>query len=169
MSEYIEVISLCYDFGTGSDNSDNTSGSDNSDNSSSDDNSEQPTQSDYISLFYGSSSSSNWGQAVSVGTTKSGGDFDASNIKAGGHFYVEYKGTQDKVELILQSYSGGAPWAKVQPSETGTANGNFFAKYSYDNCVAVFGSNFKSDLDRIHVGAMSEYIEVISLCYDFGK
>ncbi|MGN0595738.1 MAG: cellulase family glycosylhydrolase [Ruminiclostridium sp.] len=143
-------------------------GSGSNSGSSSDNSSNQSSQSDYISLFYGSSSASNWGQAVSVGTTKAGGSFDASNIKAGGHFYVEYKGTDGKVELILQSYSGGASWAKVQPSETGTANGNYYAKYSYDNCAAAFGSNFTSYLDMIHIGAMDAYIEAISLCYDFG-
>ena len=66
------------------------------------------SSSDYVSLFYGNASASNWGQAVDVATTRFGGKFDANNIKSGGHFYVEYSGTKGELELILQSMSGGA-------------------------------------------------------------
>ena len=140
-------------------------------NSGTDDSSSSGSSSavDYISLFYGSSSASNWGQAVSSYTTRAGGSFDASNITPGGHFYVEYTGTQNKLELILQSWSGGAGWGKVSISESGTANGNYFVKFSYDNCVAAFGSdNFSGLLDAIHVGAQNTNVTVISVCYDFG-
>lgn len=123
----------------------------------------------YVSLFYGDSWSSNWGQAVDVATTRCGGEFDAANIKKGGHFYVEYSGTEGKAELILQSMSGGASWAKVEPSEKGYANGHYFMKYSYDNCVKAFGSSdFTGLLDKIYVGATDTSVNVYSLCYDFG-
>lgn len=123
----------------------------------------------YVSLFYGDSWASNWGQAVEVATTRCGGSFDPSNIKLGGHFYVEYSGTEGEVELIMQSMSGGAGWAKISPSEKGTANGHYCAKYSYDNCVSAFGSsNFSGLLDKIYVGATSCSVNVYSLCYDFG-
>lgn len=126
--------------------------------------------SSYTSLFYGSASASGWNQAVSVATTRAGGSFDPSVITAGGHFYVEYSGAQDKLELILQSWSGGEGWAKVTASETGSANGNYFAKYSYDNCVAAFGtSDFAGKLDMLHVGAAGASIEVVSVCYDTGS
>ena len=124
----------------------------------------------YVSLFYGDSWSSNWGQAVDVATTRCGGEFDASNIKKGGHFYVEYSGTEGKAELIFQSMSGGASWAKVEPSEKGYANGHYFMKYSYDNCVKAFGTdNFVGLLDKVYVGATDTYVNVYSLCYDYGK
>lgn len=130
---------------------------------------ESTASSNYISLFYGDSWSSNWGQAVDVATTRCGGAFDPSNIKQGGHFYVEYSGTECEVELIMQSMSGGAGWAKITPSETGYANGHYYAKYSYENCVKAFGSsNFSGLLDKIYVGATSCSINVYSLCYDFG-
>jgi endoglucanase len=126
--------------------------------------------SNYVSLFWGNSSSSNWGQAVSVKTKKNGGSFDSSNIKTGGHFYVEYSGEYEKLELILQSWSGGNQWAKVKISESGSANGHYYAKFSYDNCVAAFGTNdFVNKLDTIHVGAMTGNVTVYSVCYDFGK
>ena len=143
----------------------NSSGNHSGNGSSSD----SSSTADYVSLFYGSADASNWSQAVSSYTTRAGGNFDASNIKSGGHFYVEYTGTQNKLELILQSWSGGANWGKVSISESGTANGNYYAKFSYDNCVAAFGSNnFSGLLDAIHVGAQDKDVTVISVCYDFG-
>lgn len=123
----------------------------------------------YVSLFYGSSWASSWGQAVDVATTRCGGSFNASNIKNGGHFYVEYDGEEGEIELILQSLSGAAGWAKVSISETGYANGHKYAKFSYDNCVSAFGtSDFSNKLDKIYVGAKSGSITVYSVCYDFG-
>ncbi len=141
-----------------------SSGSSNSGSSSS------GSSSSYTSLFYGSATASGWNQAVSVATTRAGGSFDASKITSGGHFYVEYKGSQDKIELILQSWSGGSSWGKVSISESGTANGNYYAKFSYDNCKATFGSaDFSSKLDMIHIGAAGANVEVISVCYDKGS
>lgn len=123
----------------------------------------------YVSLFWGNSSASSWGQAVSVKTKKNGGSFDASNIKKGGHFYVEYSGEYEKLELILQSWSGATEWAKVKISESGSVNGHYYAKFSYENCVSALGTgDFANKLDTIHVGAMGNNITVYSVCYDFG-
>lgn len=183
MDASIEVISVCYDKGnasssnnTSSNNSsssnntsNNTSSNNTSNNNTSSDNTSSDSAVNYTSLFYGSAKSSNWGQAVSVGTTRAGGSFDASAITPGGHFYVEYKGTQGKVELILQSWSGASSWGKVTATEAGTANGNYYVKYSYDSCVSAFGSkDFANKLDRVHVGAMDASLEVVSVCYDKG-
>lgn len=154
-----------------SDNGNNNSGNGNngSGNGNNNSGSDNDTAVNYTSLFYGSAFASGWDQAVSVSTTRAGGSFDAAVITEGGHFYVEYKGAQDKVELILQSWSGGEGWAKVSASETGTANGSYFAKFSYDNCVSAFGTkDFAGKLDRVHVGAAGGSIEVISVCYDKG-
>lgn len=128
------------------------------------------TNDKYVSLFYGSAKASNWGQAVSVDTKKIGGKFDAANIKQGGHFYVEYTGKKDALELIFQSFSGGSSWGKVSRTYSGTINGHYFATYSYDNCVKALGSNdFVNKLDKIHVGATNDYVEILSVCYDFGN
>lgn len=119
-----------------------------------------------VTLFSGEAKASNWGQAVTVATTRCDGKFDASYIQNGGYFYVEYSGTENKLELILQSMSGGAAWAKVSPSETGYTNGHYYAKFSYDNCVSAFGtSDFSGKLDQIHVGAQNNWITVYSVCY----
>ena len=119
-------------------------------------------------LFWGSASASDWGQAVSVATTRAGGSFNASALSSGGTFYVEYSGTLGKIEFILQSWSGGAGWAKVSPLYEGTVdNGNYYAIYSYDDCVSAFGSSdFSNLLDMIHIGAAGSYIEVYNVSYN---
>ena len=148
----------------------NTYGSNTSGSGSGSDSGSSSSDTNYVSLFWGSSQASNWGQAVSVATTRCGGNFDASQIKPGGHFYVEYSGEKDELELILQSLSGGNSWCKVPISESGTANGHNFAKFSYENCVSAFGtSNFKDLLDKIYVGAKDNSLTVYSVCYDFGN
>lgn len=123
----------------------------------------------YVSLFYGTAYAENWQQAVEVSTSKNGGSFDASNIKSGGHFYVEYSGTKDQLELIFQSWSGGSSWGKVAISESGMINGHYYAEFSYQNCVNAFGSSdFSGKLDKIFVGATDKSLTVYSVCYDFG-
>lgn len=120
----------------------------------------------YKSLFWGSNSSSNWNQAVSVMTSKNGGCFNGSDVTKGGCFYIEYDGNKDDLELILQSWSGGASWAKVSISESGSANGHRYIKCSYDNCVSAFGtSDFGNKLDQVHVSAKSSSLTVYSVCY----
>lgn len=155
-----ETSKICTVFtGSSGDSSGGSSGG------SSDDSSDNSSN-NYISLFWGESSASDWKQAVSVATTHAGGSYDASGITSGGHFYVEYKGTPDKLELILQSWSGGSNWGKVSISESGTVNGNYYAKFSYDNCVSTFGSkDFANKLDMIHVGATDSSVTVLSVIY----
>ena len=178
-----KTSSICSIYGGSSSSGSSSSGSSSSGSSSSGSSSSGSSSSgsgssssgsssstNYVSLFYGSASASNWNQAVAVDTKKNGGSFDASNIKSGGHFYVEYKGDKGKVELILQSWSGGSSWGKVSMSEQGTANGNYYAKFSYSNCVSTFGSSdFSSKLDKVHVGATDGSVEIVSVCYDFGS
>lgn len=116
-------------------------------------------------LYYGSATAYDWQQAVSVYTSKNGGGLNPSIFSEKGYFWVEYKGNQGKLELILQSWSGGAGWAKVAPTETGwTSQGTCYAKFSQQACRNAFGSDF-SKLDAVHVGAVGEYLNVISLDY----
>lgn len=143
---------------------------DSSSETASDTSSETDNSSEYVSLFWGEGSAGAWGQAVSVMTSKNGGSFDASNIKPGGHFYVEYTSSdKEQIELILQSWSGGEGWAKVWASEYGSANGHHFAKFSYDDCVSAFrSSNFPGLLDKLYVGCKTVGATVYSVCYDYG-
>ncbi len=131
------------------------------DNDNKGDNNDKPTENDsYVSAFWGEASCGAWGQ-VSVDTAKNGGSFNANSITANSYFYVEYTGSE--IELILQSWSGGANWANVQAFENGTANGHSYAKFSYNDIVSAFGSDF-STLDRINVGAKESNITVYSVC-----
>lgn len=120
----------------------------------------------YVSLFEGEKSGSGWAQVVSVDTTRAGGSFNPSDIMSNGYFYVEYSGVQDQLELIIQSWSGGSNWGKITISESGTVNNRYYAKFSYSDCVAIFGSdNFAGMLDRVHVGALNDSLTVYSLRY----
>lgn len=120
----------------------------------------------YTSLFWGSAKANAWKQAVSVMTARNGGSFNAGNIRSNGYFYVEYSGSKNQVEFVLQSWSGANEWAKVKPSETGSANGHYYAKYSYQNCRSAFGtSDFSGKLDQIHAGAANGSVTIYSVCY----
>ena len=90
--------------------------------------------------------------------------FNPSSITSDSYFYVEYSGSEKEIELILQSWSGGANWAKVQSSENGSANGRYYAMFSYSDMVSAFGSDF-SKLDRVNVGAKNGNITVYSVSY----
>lgn len=123
---------------------------------------------DYISLFWGENSAGSWKQAVSVKTSKNGGTFNAGNIKPNGYFYVEYI-SDSTPELILQQWTP-EKWIKINPYETGYANNHKYAKFSYNDCVAAFGtSDFAGNLDQIHVGATDKNITVYSVCYCYPK
>jgi len=125
---------------------------------------DKPEQDPYVSIFWGAKSCGSWGQAVSVMTSKNYGSFDVSYLSANGYFYVEYSGAENELELILQSWSGGASWARVQPSETGRANDRYYAKFTYADCVKELGAGFDK-LDQLHAAAKNGDITVYSICY----
>lgn len=125
---------------------------------------DEPEQDPYVSIFWGAKSCGSWGQAVSVMTSKNYGSLDVSYLSANGYFYVEYSGAENEFELILQSWSGGANWARVQPSETGRANDHYYAKFTYADCVKELGAGFDK-LDQLHAAAKNGDITVYSICY----
>lgn len=125
---------------------------------------DEPEQDPYVSIFWGAKSCGSWGQAVSVMTSKNYGSLDVSYLSANGYFYAEYSGAENEFELILQSWSGGASWARVQPSETGKANGHYYAKFTYADCVKALGAGFDK-LDQLHAAAKNGDITVYSICY----
>lgn len=125
---------------------------------------DEPEQDPYVSIFWGAKSCGSWGQAVSVMTSKNYGSLDVSYLSANGYFYVEYSGAENEFELILQSWSGGASWARVQPSETGKANGHYYAKFTYADCVKALGAGLDK-LDQLHAAAKNGDITVYSICY----
>ncbi len=163
----VTIKKLTYYYGGSSGGDDSSSqGGDDSSSQGGDDSSSTGDNDNYTSIFWGSNTASPWGQAVSAMTSKNGGSFNAGDINKGGYFYVEYSGTEKQVEFILQSWSGAEGWAKVQPSETGSKNGHYYAKYSYENCVSALGtSDFANKLDQIHAGAANSSATIYSVCY----
>ena len=128
-------------------------------------NNDMPTDSEV--LFTGTASAEAWKQATFVTTIKNeNGTLDPSIIKEGGYFYVEYTGNVGQIELIMQSWSGGTEWAKINLCESGMAGNNYYAKFSYADCVAAFGGDFATYLDRVYVGALNGTITVYSLSYE---
>jgi len=118
------------------------------------------------SLWTGSASAANYCPAVSLDTKNTGGTIDAGSIvKKDGYFYVEYTGAKNSIQLVLQSWCGGKNWAVVEPTESGnTADGNYYAKFSYSACEASYGSEF-SKLNKIIVTSKTESIVAKSLLY----
>lgn len=57
-------------------------------------------------MFYGSASASDWEQAVFVNMTKNGEDAEITIMGKDSYVWVEYTGTYNGLELILQSWSG---------------------------------------------------------------
>ncbi len=125
---------------------------------------EKPSGDSYVSAFQGIASCGAWGQAVSIVTAKNGGSFNSSSITENSYFYIEYSGDEGEMELILQSWSGAANWARVSAHETGFANGHYYSKFTYSDCVSAFGTPDFSKLDNIHAGAMNGNITVYSIC-----
>lgn len=77
---------------------------------------------DEIVIFEGEAiSTGEWGQALSL---SEGSDFKASDLKEGYKLAVSYESSK-MPELVLQSWSGGAEWARVAPSDV-TGNTAYF-------------------------------------------
>jgi hypothetical protein len=98
--------------------------------------------------------SKNWGQAVSLSAVKSGGVLD-SLLFGPGTVITVYYGSANPPELILQSWTPGAPgsagWAKVAPAAVN--NSGSAAQYLYEDMAASFGTgDFAAYLDRLYVG-----------------
>lgn len=130
------------------------------DNNSTDETTEENGKDNW---FYGSATASDWEQAVSVDTSKNGGEADLTKMGEEAYVWVEYTGSLGALELILQSWSGGTTWAKITPSESGTTNNNTnYAKFNYQDIVNVYGNDF-STVDKVHIGACSNEICVISV------
>ncbi len=119
-------------------------------------------------LFSGNAAGGAWEQATTVQTIKNdGGTLDPAIISKNGYFYVEYTGNMGSVELIMQSWSDGKEWARIAYSDSGIAeNGNYYASFSYDDCVTGFETNdFATYLDAVHVGVKENSITVKYLAY----
>lgn len=117
-----------------------------------------------IIIFDGKGTSSGWGQAVVMYEYDKGdGPFRISDIKEGMKFKVYYASSAAP-ELIFQSWSGGASWAKISP--VSYADG--VAVFTYDDIVKAYGSSDFSTLDAINVGDTGAALSVtkVVMVYD---
>lgn len=98
-----------------------------------------------------STSNGAWGQAVSLTTVKNDdGVFDPSILSADKAVVVYYS-ADTAPEVVLQSWSGGAGWAKVPANEEYSTAG--CAVYTYDYMTAMYESdNLVDTLDAFYVG-----------------
>ena len=126
-------------------------------------------QAGIVNLFAGSQSASSWSDVVDFTTVKNGGTLDQSMLNEDGYFTATYTGDKEALQLIFQSWSGGAGWAEVKPSQiTATANGDYLAVFSYDDINASYGNNFAA-LDRLYVRTMNGSIVLKSIDYVTGE
>ena len=108
-----------------------------------------------IVIFDGKGTSSGWNQAVVMYEYgQNDGPFKIADLKAGMKFKVYYT-SSSAPELIFQSWSGGASWAKVEAASS--ANG--VATYTYDDIVKAYGSDFTA-LNAINVGGTNNDLTV---------
>lgn len=126
---------------------------------------------DSVCMFHGETGSSNWEPAAWTETTKCGGWFPASCMSENGYFYVEYGGDYQKLALILQDLDrGDSGWISVPSFEDGYANGHYYVKFRYSDCVAAFGTDdFSAHLDKIYAAAKDGTITLYDMRYCYWK
>lgn len=128
-----------------------------------------PVNASTITVFNGNESIGTWQFAIETSTAKNGGSFDGKVITEDGYFYLTYKGEQSDVQLVLQSWSGGAGWVQVKPSEVGIIDKDtYYAKFDYAAMSAVYGTNFAA-LDKFYVLSITEPITICTLEYRSGE
>lgn len=118
-----------------------------------------------ITLFSGSNTVGSWQTAVELSTIKDGGTFDPSIITSDGYFKATYTGTKECLQMIFQSWSGGAGWAVVTPSSvTSNSDGSYTAYFDYNSITASYGTSF-SLLDRLYLQTQNGTITLQSFEY----
>ena len=124
----------------------------------------KPGKQESIEYFKGLATCGTWGQAIYLDAAKNGGKVNPADFKKDGYLYAEFEGNKDEVEIILQSWSGGSNWLRIQPTETGKCDSGYYAKWSYDSIVAAYGNNF-STIDKIYIGTSNSSICLNKLQY----
>lgn len=108
-----------------------------------------------IVIFDGKGTSTGWKQAVVMYEYgQNDGPFKLADLKVGMQFKVYYT-SSSAPELIFQSWSGGASWARIEAASS--ANG--VAVYTYDDIVKAYGSDF-TELNVINVGGTGSDLTV---------
>lgn len=118
-----------------------------------------------INLFTGPKESSAWAQVVTFDSIRNYGTFDNSILTEGGYFEANITGSSEGIQMIFQSWTGGAGWAIVEPSEVITQkDGSYLLRFTYDDIAAVYGTRFDL-LDRIYFNTTWKAITLNSIDY----
>ncbi|HAU85953.1 MAG TPA: hypothetical protein DCW90_10750 [Lachnospiraceae bacterium] len=118
-----------------------------------------------VNLFTGPKESTAWSQVVTFDSVRNNGSFDNDIIKKGGYFEANVTGDPDDIQMIFQSWTGGAGWAVVIPSEIITnADGSKLVRFTYDDIAAVYGDRFDL-IDRIYFNTTWKAITLNSIDY----
>lgn len=118
-----------------------------------------------VNLFTGPKESTAWAQVVTFDSVRNNGPFDNDIIKKGGYFEANVTGDPDDIQMIFQSWTGGAGWAVVIPSEIITnADGSKLVRFTYDDIAAVYGDRFDL-IDRIYFNTTWKAITLNSIDY----
>lgn len=101
--------------------------------------------------------SQDWGQAIVKYTYNNiaegdepGDDGIASSALTPAAAVIVFYQSESAPEFIMQSWSGGASWAKIPANEFISQPG--IAVFTYDDMVAAYGSDDFSTLDAVYVG-----------------
>jgi hypothetical protein len=106
-------------------------------------------------------SSKGWGQAVALDALKNGGSLDPSLFR-GNAVVMVYYSSANPPELILQSWTGGAGWAKVAPSAVNDSAS--CAQYALNDMAEAFGTpDFAAYLDKFYVGDTGAELKVYAV------
>jgi len=114
-------------------------------------------------LGYTGSSTGSWGQAISVDSLKNEGAFDPA-IFVPGSVITIYFVSEIAPEVIMQSWTDGAPvqWGKVAASAVNDSN--TIAQYTYDDLVAGFGTDdLETYFDKFNIGDCGAALEVLKV------
>lgn len=98
------------------------------------------------------SSTATTGRLTWIYTKHVGGDFDTSQLRKDGYFYIEYSGNyEDALYITASSYSDAKnTWVNITASETGkTANG-YYSIFTVADIEKSFGSAFRN-FDQIRL------------------
>lgn len=107
-------------------------------------------------IFSGESTiAKSWTLGPQIQTANGNGDFDPSDITAGGYFTIDYTGTEGAVYLAFAEWNTGT-WASVNTpnSTTATATG-YTSVFNYDTCLAEFQAQKKGTIELMDIHAIA--------------
>ncbi len=117
------------------------------------------------SLFKGPKESTAWAQVVTFDSVRNNGTLKNDMIVPGGYFEANVSGTAEGIQMIFQSWTGGAGWAIVEPSEVyKRQDGTFDVRFTYEDIQNVYGDRFDR-IDRIYFNTTWKAITLNSLDY----